>query len=244
MSKAKPGVWHYAGLKDGSKPVCPSTDMYCYFLNMTNCEAKKDMEDVMGSKREMLYLPGFQEHKFWIIEYETRMQSWLRKAVYDYFNSKIEIKTPCAVMHVRRSDINGHGLRKYHAIQEYIDNMNKVDKSKMHDNVLLFTDDQNAIEEAHTKHPDKNWMYFNRTRFRGNEGGWENHFPSGDPKTEVITILAESKAVKYCDSISRQEGNFGEFLHAQMEAARGEGNVTNAQIGIALAHHRRDSPSK
>jgi len=46
LSGSKPGVWFYAGLKDGSKPVCQSTDMYCYMLNMTNCEAKKDKKDI------------------------------------------------------------------------------------------------------------------------------------------------------------------------------------------------------
>jgi len=50
----------------------------------------------------------------WLIEeYETRIQSWLRKEVYDFFNTHIHIKTPCTVIHVRRSDIKGHGRRKY-----------------------------------------------------------------------------------------------------------------------------------
>lgn len=54
LSGAKPGVWHYAGLKDGSKPVCPSTDIYCsYMLNMTNCKAKTDKKDIIGLNREM-----------------------------------------------------------------------------------------------------------------------------------------------------------------------------------------------
>jgi hypothetical protein len=112
LSGAKPGVWHYAGLKDGSKPVCPSTDIYCsYMLNMTNCKAKTDKKDIIGLNRErMKYLPDFGLYVDWLIlEYETRIQSWLRKEVYDFFNTRIHIKTPCTVIHVRRSDIKGHG---------------------------------------------------------------------------------------------------------------------------------------
>lgn len=116
---------------------------------------------------------------------DNKMQSWLRNAVYDYYlNSKIEMKTQCTVVHVRKSVIKGHGQRKYHAIKEYIGSMNKLKKQP--ESIILIRR-----------------MYFNRTRFRGNEGGWENHLPSGDPKTEVITLLAESKAAKYCDSMSR-----------------------------------------
>jgi len=230
LSQAKPGVWHYAGLKDGSKPVCPSTDMYCYMLNMTNCKAKTDKKDIIGLNREMKNLHDFNLYVDWLIEYETRMQSWLRKEVYDFSNTRIHIKTPCTVIHVRRSDIKGHGRRKYHDIKEYIDAMTKLGNEKLHNNIVLLTDDQNAIEEAHRECPNKNWMYFNRTRFRGTEGGWENHFPSGDPKTEVVTLLSIYRTVRYCDSISKQEGSFGNTLLAQMELARGKGNVTVAQL--------------
>ena len=235
LSGSKPGVWFYAGLKDGSKPVCQSTDMYCYMLNMTNCEAKKDKKDVIGLNREMRYLPGFELYKDWLFEHETRMQSWLRKEVYDYSNTRIHMKTPCTVIHVRRSDIKGHGNRKYHDIKDYVDNMNALGHKRLHENIFLLTDDQNAIEEAQREYmyPDKNWMHFNRTRFRGNEGGWENHFPSGDPKTEVVTLLSIYRAVTHCDSISKQWGNFGNSLLAQMERS-GNGNVTVADLGSAL----------
>lgn len=109
--------------------------------------------------------------------------------------------------HVRISDIKGHGHRKYCAIKEYIDNIYKVNRAKMHENILLFTDDQNTIEEAtHREYPEDDK--------KGMKEGGKNHFPSGNPKTEVIMLLAESKAAKYCVPNSRQEGNFGKFLLA------------------------------
>ena len=78
---------------------------------------------------------------------------------------------------------------------------------------------QNILKQPTDYQPLKNWMYFNRTRFRGTEGGWENHFPSGDPKTaEVVTLLSIYRAVRYCDS-------------TQMELAQGKGNVTVAELG-------------
>jgi hypothetical protein len=35
-------AWHYAGKKDASRPVCETKDMYCYFLNMTRCQANPE----------------------------------------------------------------------------------------------------------------------------------------------------------------------------------------------------------
>ena len=251
LSGAKPGVWHYAGMKDGSKPICPSTDMYCYMLSMTNCAAKKDKKDIIGLNRELKYLSGppivhqpkasthstkannfliqqgeAHKKKPWIIEYETRVQTWLRKEIYEYYTNRIQMQTPCTVLHVRRSDIKGHGQRKYHPIKHYIDKIG----DNLHQNILLLTDDQNAIEEAESQYPDQNWMYFNRTRFRGTEGGWENHFPSGDPKTETVTLLSIFRAVRQCDSISMQKGNFAHFLVMNMDDA--QGNTTVANVGF------------
>jgi hypothetical protein len=130
-------------------------------------------------------------------------------------------------LHVRRSDIKGHGLRKYHKVDEYISAL----KSKLHGNILLLTDDQNAIEEAEANFPNYNWMYFNRTRFRGNEGGWENHMPSKNPKLEVITLLATFRAVKKCDSISMARGNFANTILGEMMDVRGVDNITVANLG-------------
>lgn len=50
--------------------------------------------------------------------------------------------------------------------------------------------DANAIDEALEFYPNFRWKYFQRKRARGTSKGWEDHLPSGDPVTEVITILA------------------------------------------------------
>ena len=220
-SGAIPGVWHYAGLKDGSKPVCPTTDMYCYLLNITNCAANKT--DVFSGQTNLQMGLDFvyTEQFDWLVEYMTRMQSWLRKEVYDYFNSHINMTAPCTVFHVRRADTKGHYGKRYHPIKQYVKELG----NRTHENVLLLTDSSLAIDEAHKKHPSLNWMHFNRTRFKADEGGWENHFPSNDPKFEVVLMQSIFKGVKTCDSVVGSLSNFAKFIIAEIEKVKGRGNV-------------------
>lgn len=165
----------------------------------------------------------------WILEYITRLRSSFRREVYESFHRTggAHLTTPCTVFHVRRSDIKGHGKRKYHKISDFV----KAAGAMLHDNILLLTDDQDAIDEAQRQYPHQNWMYFNRTRFRGTEGGWENHFPSGDPKSEVMAILSTFQAVKECDSIVIQEGSFARYIMGVMKEYRGDNGVFVANIG-------------
>ena len=224
-------MWHYAGMKDGSHPVCPTTDMYCYMLNTTNCAANPNKLD--GLKGEFMTGARYGEDPVrlrWLVEYMTRIQSWLHREVYEYYSSThIQVRTLCSLFHVRRSDIKGHGKCKYHKIEDYIRGLET--KQSLHKNILLLTDDQNAIKEAETNFPGYNWTYFNRTRSRGNEGGWENHMPSKDPKLEVITILATFRTVRMCDSFAFTKGSFASFLLKQMHDEHGEGKVVLADLG-------------
>jgi hypothetical protein len=64
---------------------------------------------------------------------------------------------------------------------------------------LLLTDDANAIGEALVQYGQQySWMYLDRPRHRGAEGGWENQVPSGDPRMEVVAILAEARILRQC----------------------------------------------
>jgi len=207
-----------AGKKDASHPVCESKDMYCYFLNLTKCEA--NLDQVRDGGVFMTRVGGYFEMNVglnrWLLEYATRQQTWLRREVYE-FSKKIQMKTPCAVMHVRRTDIVLHGewSRKYRQIEEYVNKMDHTTK-----NILLLTDDQNAIEEAQTLHPGYNWMFIDRPRHRGTEGGWENQIPSDDPKLEVIIILTILRLVGQCSSLIHTHSNFAFVLQGEMENAR------------------------
>jgi len=48
--------------------------------------------------------------------------------------------------------------------------------------------------------------------------------------------------VTHCDSISKQEGRFGNSLLAQMERAWGKGNVTVADLGLGSAMAAKPKP--
>ena len=88
--------------------------------------------------------------------------------------------------------------RRYHAIEEYMRQENNVTI-----NVLLLTDDENAVEEALHLFPGHKWVYLNRTRFRGAEGGWENHIPSDDPVQEVVALLSIFRLARKCMLIEK-----------------------------------------
>ena len=78
--------------------------------------------------------------------------------------------------------------------------------------ILLLTDDSNAIEEARRKYPDYHWVYIDRPRFKGPEGGWENQIPSDDPKIELIVLLSIFRLVKQCQSFVHAHSNMGRFI--------------------------------
>jgi len=201
--------WHYAATKE--KAVCPTKDMFCYFLKISSCEP--DLESyihkgfVSETRSSVTYEPGT-----WYLEYATRQQTWLRREVYD-FSNKVNMTTPCTVAHVRRSDVvlRSKRARQYREIDEYV---NAMDNSTQ--NILLLTDDHNAIGEAKAKFPDKNWMYIDRPRHRGAEGGWENQIPSGDPKLEVIVLLTIFRLVKQCNTLVHSKSGFADLLRREM----------------------------
>lgn len=221
------GHWHYAANKDilGSKPTCPTKDFYCYFLNLTKC-SPKPKKMFKGS----FLTEGYQKQESfgrWMLEYAMRPQTWLRHAVYKYAFQSIRMQTPCTVMHVRRSDIVLHGKwsRRYRAIEEYVNAMNKYTRHSNNNNsttnILLLTDDANAIGEATTQFPQYNWMYLDRKRHKGAKGGFENQVPSKNPKQETIVIMSILKLVRQCSSLIHTSGNFAELLIGEMASARG-----------------------
>ena len=222
--------WHYAAKKKkyrtpNDKPVCKSGDMFCYFLPIGACPAveKKSAIQNIRTARPQGQLAD------WATEYATRQQQWLRKEVYDYMKHHAPlVQTPCAAMHVRRSDAVIPGSRgrsrKYFPISSYIDMLVKYEKKikinsnspRNTKNILLFTDDQNAIEEAHEFHPEYNWMYLNKTRHRGSSGGWENQIPSGSPKDEVVAILTIFKLARKCDVFVNSLSGFADLIYSAM----------------------------
>jgi len=225
--------WHYAAMKDGSKPVCQTRDMYCYFLNLTKCPAQPGKNDKNlhhgydGHGARLMK----EKQGYWLLEYATRMRAWLRREVYLYSTSKINLTLPCAAIHVRRSDIVLHDKfsRRYRKMEEYVEALPDKNGTK---NLLLFTDDMNAIGEALYKYPQYNWMYFDRPRFKGASGGWENQIPSADPKLEVVVLLSIFRLVRQCHTLIRSRGNLANLMWSEMEFGNTESDVELRHIDL------------
>jgi hypothetical protein len=211
--------------------VCPAADYSCYFLNISRCEPNPE-----GYVHRGLLMPKvrlFTNPGSWYLEYATRQQTWLRRMVYRFATNKnrINITTPCTVIHVRRADVVLHRKRsrRYHEIDEYIQALDKSTK-----NLFLLTDDHNAIGEAKTKFPDYNWMYIDRPRHRGAEGGFENQLPSNNPKFEVVVLLVIFRLVRKYSSLIHTKSGFSGLLRREM--GQKTGKRVNIDLGKGKIH--------
>jgi hypothetical protein len=86
-------------------------------------------------------------------------------------------------------------------------------------NILLLTDDANAIEEALAEFPHFNWMYIKRKRHRGAQGGFENQIPSQNPQQELIILFSILKLVKQCSALVHTTGNLAEMIVGEMDSS-------------------------
>jgi len=227
--------WHYAS-KDGVD-VCEKRDMSCYFLNLTNCPP---IPSVKYGRQSYLSggWKGFHLNRDFL-EYATRPQTWLRKLVFDFVKPYEEqLLSPCTVLHVRRGDVVllDSKPRRYHAIAEYMNKHNNVSKY-----VLLLTDDENAVGEALHEFPNHSWVYINRTRYKGAEGGWENHIPSNDPKQEVVVLLSALKLARKCEKMVHSKSNLADLIYSEMEAAQPGVTRINLDQGKGLAVHNEEN---
>ncbi|GKY92867.1 hypothetical protein MPSEU_000255900 [Mayamaea pseudoterrestris] len=204
--------WHYAAKQDVSRPVCPAMGIGCYFLPISSCPQNPS---IVSQRADYFHgVPAYFTSRYYY-EYLTRPQQWLRKRIYDY-SKTLPLTLPCITMHVRRGDsvLGGPGTshRTYHSIHEYVAPIRNDPK-----NILLLTDDEDAIAEAQRLYPSYHWMYFRRPRYHGSEGGWEQHLPSDDPAFEVVALLSEFRLAKQCGMLVHSASNFGQLLHAEMK---------------------------
>jgi hypothetical protein len=212
--------WHYASPKpfNVTTAACPSQDMFCYFLPLSNCpripvdDALKkigffDRGAVLGPR---LFIQPARTY----LDYIRRPQTWLRRRLYDFVQAQSQVVAPCTALHVRRGDIVTHGThsRRYYAIADYLNTSERIEP-----NVFLLTDDHNAIGEALHEFPDRNWMYINRPRYHGSEGGFERHLPSNDPILEMTVLLGTFRLVRRCTSMVRSSSAFGDFLWGEIK---------------------------
>ena len=199
-------------------------------MPLSRCEAKGEIDQ--GE-----IFPVDDHERRWVTDFITRSQQWLRRRVYDYLKEKgPKISGRCSVIHVRRSDVVLHEevSRKYFPISDYIDRL-PPERREKGANVVLLTDDANAVDEALEFFPELHWHYLDRPRHRGTEGGPENQVPSKDPALEVVIIKAILRMVQPCDVIVHGHGRFSNAIHDAMAKLHGvlrlrvEGNVTDGR---------------
>jgi len=221
--------WKYAVSPDKTFKVCPNASAFCFFLPIGKCPAGVHQINPDGewSLDAKIKHPAQRQ---WLRVHVTRPQQWFRKRLYEYMKERFpwEVHTPCVAMHVRRSDVVKDGFtRKYFAIAEYLEKVPDL-KSRKIKNIMLFTDDANAIDEALEFHSYYNWMYMNRTRYRGAEGKWGVHMPSNDPVMEVLAIYATFRLAMHCDILVHSKSAFSDGIYDFMSSTGR--NITRIEI--------------
>jgi len=221
ITMKKGDMWHYAGfkkrLRNGREPVCASADMFCYFLPIGICKPSANYTDGFIAKKQ-----EFLSRRSWLREFATRPQQWFRRRIMEYITkSASDIKArkdeECAAIHIRRTDVVLHdgASRKYFSVEEYLNELKGHNFTHIK-NILLFTDDANAIDEAQEFHPEYNWMYLEKKRHRGSEGGWENQIPGNSPADEMIALLSVFRLAQQCDVLIHTESGFSTFIYDSM----------------------------
>jgi hypothetical protein len=79
--------------------------------------------------------------------------------------------------------------RGYHPIAAYHLDLLMEERRQAGSNILLLTDDADAIDEAQAFHPDNNWHWFKRSRYRGKPPKGMKHVVAEAPMDDVIASL-------------------------------------------------------
>lgn len=130
--------------------------------------------------------------------------------------------------------LHGKYSRRYHAIAEYVRAYQREQRKRqssfwypastlpdLHE-ILLMTDDANAVEEAHALYPQFRWIHVQRHRHRGSEGGWENPVPSGNATYEVVVLQALEQLLRLqgraCDTpvLVHSKSNLADYMYAHL----------------------------
>jgi hypothetical protein len=205
--------WLYGPTDNSSWAYCESEDITCYILPLCKCDRQ-----FVAHGAPTRNFPRFssEPNKFnkegdlkfqWLREFMLRPNQIFRREKLRMLSS-IALPQPCTTMHVRRGDsgLPRPPFRRYAAVQEYID-LAEVQEG---DTILLLTDDQSTIDEIHQYHKNYNWVYVNRTRVHGVDGGWESHLPSGDAPFEVLVIETETYLAGLCEKVVHGECHLAE----------------------------------
>ncbi|CAB9523393.1 expressed unknown protein [Seminavis robusta] len=240
--------WLYAPPLDPSPgtnrswAACPSQDNFCYFLPISNCQREwgrsEDSVSRKYARREVRDNPVRGEQYMWLKSYLTRPRQEVRRRLAELIQQEAPVldpSTPCVWIHVRRTDAMSEfrNLRNFYGLNEYLERGNV----SAGDNILLLTDDQTTIEEAHLLYPEYKWNYWNRTRYRGRQKR-NSHIPSDDQAREMLIILAELQLAGQCTKGVHGTSNMVGMLQAAMALEHGMANIELISIDGDLKKER------
>ncbi|CAB9505485.1 expressed unknown protein [Seminavis robusta] len=211
ITKHRPQMtWMFAPKNESSWAYCESQDMNCYYLPLSDCKPV-----IGGESKYSATIPQTQQANTefqWLRLYAVRPKQQVRRKVFELI-TQVQGLPPlpwninCTAMHIRRGDSGFVKIpwRRYAAVQEYIDK----GKVQPGETIVLLCDDASTIEEVQTHHGETyNWIYLNRTRFRGTEGGFNKH-----------SILAEAKMAAQCQKLVVGTSGFVTVIKDAMQLA-------------------------
>jgi hypothetical protein len=153
-----------------------------------------------------------------------------------------ELGDLCTVLHIRRTDILlDRDGRQYYPLADYLSaipirnvtgsttataigtdrvGINHVSQEQPN-LVVVLTDDASTIDEfALFSQEDYIFVYSNKTRFRGTEGGHSGHVPTQDPTEEFVCMLAEFQIAQMCGrTLIQTRSGFAMLIHEYMNIA-------------------------
>ncbi|CAB9510571.1 expressed unknown protein [Seminavis robusta] len=205
--------WLYGPTDNSSWAYCDDHDITCYFLPISSCPRQTTRQEREWTKpgRD----PQTKKEYEWLREYLFRPKQIMRRQLLEMRES-LNLPQPCVTIHIRRGDAGfpRQPFRRYAAVQEYLDAGYVEDGA----NIMLLTDDASTIDEINEHHRgDYNWVYLNRPRTRGVDGGWQSHVPSSDGAFEVLSIYTEFALASKCDTVVQGHSGFMRMLLGKME---------------------------
>ncbi|KAL7561193.1 hypothetical protein ACA910_004119 [Epithemia clementina (nom. ined.)] len=213
-------TWNFASKTTSHWAYCPARDMSCYYLPLGSCEPVVGLENGERGEKPQIKLDRYR----WLRWFSFRPRHQLRYKLALFMNEHHppNFRTPCSAIHVRRTDIAYGKNRRYLAVQEYLD----AGKIRQGETVVVLTDDASTIDEIMEYHKSQyNWVYLERPRFRGAEGGHERHIPSKDPTFEVLSIMAELTLASHCKKLVHGKSGFATTISEAMLDRNGEDEV-------------------
>jgi hypothetical protein len=237
-------TWNFSPRNRTHWAYCETQDMNCWYLQLSPCPAELGRNDADRGPKPTL--PKQRKEFLWLRSYAFRPRQRVRQKVLEFREQhlpedRLRTISPCAAIHVRRGDIAFGRGRRYAAVEEYLQEGN-ITKGET---VVVLTDDVSTIEEIEQYHAkDYNWIYLQRPRHRGSEGGFEGFIPSSDPAFEILAILVEIQLAGHCNKLVHGKSGFVATIADEMELSGHEYELIYLQTQLDKGDQPKVDPKE